>query len=65
MRGDQQIEGIDLFDTYAPVVSWTTVRFLLVLSVVLKLATKQVDYVSAFIQAYIHDDIYVEMPRGF
>lgn len=65
VRGDQQIEGVDFFDTYAPVVSWTTVRFLLVLSVVLKLATKQVDYVSAFIQAHIHDDVYVEMPRGF
>ena len=45
VRGDQQIEGIDFFDTFAPVVQWSTVRMLLVLSLTLGLATKQVDYV--------------------
>jgi hypothetical protein len=64
-RGDCQIEGVDFFDTYAPVVSWTTVRTLLVLSIVLGLCTKQVDYTLAFCQAPIDTDVYVEMPRGF
>jgi hypothetical protein len=67
VRGDCQIDGVDVFDTYAPVVSWTTVRLLLILSVVLGLSTKQVDYTAAFVQAELDDDehIYVEMPRGF
>lgn len=30
VRGDQHIEGVDIFDTYTPVVSWITVRLVLV-----------------------------------
>jgi hypothetical protein len=45
VRGDCQIDNVDVFDTYAPVVSWTTLRLLLILSVVLSLATQQVDYI--------------------
>jgi hypothetical protein len=52
-RGDRQIHGVDFFDTYAPVVSWTTVRLMLMLSLELGLATKQVDYTAAFVHAPI------------
>ena len=31
VRGDLQTEGVDYFDTYAPVVQWSTVRMLLTL----------------------------------
>lgn len=47
-------------------VSWNTVRLLLILSLVLWLATKQVDYTTAFIHAPIRNkEVYVKMPRGF
>ena len=46
-RGDRQIEGIDYFLTFAPVVNWQTVRIMLALSIVLGLLTKQVDYTAA------------------
>ena len=67
VRGDCQIDGIDVFDTFAPVVSWQTVRLLLILSIVLGLATTQVDYTAAFVQAELgaHEEVFVEMPRGF
>jgi len=64
-RGDQQIYGTDYFDTFAPVVSWTTVRILLVLSVIFELDTKQVDNTCAFLHAPITENVYVHMPRGF
>lgn len=80
VRGDKQIEGVDYFDTFAPVVNWNTVRLLLILSVLLELKTKQIDYTAAFVHAPINTDpeflklseeeqrrqsVYVECPRGY
>jgi hypothetical protein len=64
-RGYEQTEGVDYFETFAPVVEWTTVRFLLTMSLILGLHTAQVDYVAAFVQADIDTEVFVEMPRGF
>jgi hypothetical protein len=36
-RGDQQLEGINLFETYAPVVQWTTIHLMFVIEVLLGL----------------------------
>eukprot|EP00957_Ditylum_brightwellii_P153280 11665901-Ditylum_brightwellii.AAC.1 len=33
VRGDQQVEGIDYFETHAPVVSWSTLRTVMTLAV--------------------------------
>ena len=52
-----QIEGVDFFNTFAPVVQWATVRLLLNLSITLNLDSVQVDYVSAFWQAPIKEDV--------
>ena len=65
VRGDQQIEGLDVFETFAPVVTWITVRILLVLSMILQLETQQVDYTNAFCQAPLDQTIFVELPAGF
>ena len=65
VRGDTQTEGVDYFESFAPVVSWTTVRLLLILSVMLDLKTSQVDYVAAFCQAPMKDDVYIELPQGW
>ena len=65
VRGDQQIQGVDFNETFSPVVSWNTVRLMLILSQVMNLANVQVDYVAAFTQAPIDTDVYCEMPQGF
>ena len=79
-RGDRHLEGVDFFETFAPVVNWNTVRLLLVMSIVMGLATSQADCTAAFVQSPIDKDpnwdsmtpeeqaksgVYVEMPRGF
>ena len=79
-RGDRQIEGVDYFETFAPVCNWTTIRLMLILSAQLGLATKQVDFTAAFVHADIDKPpnyeemtpeeqaktgVFIEMPRGF
>jgi len=65
VRGDRQIQDVDFHETWAPVVNWNTVRPMLILSQVLGLSTKQVDYTTAFLHAPIEEEVYVAMPRGF
>jgi hypothetical protein len=67
VRGDQQVHGVDFFETYAPVVQWTTIRLMLILEFLLKLKSKQGDITAAFVHANVEEgeNIYVEMPRGF
>ncbi len=66
-RGDKQLEGIDYFETWAPVVQWSTIRIILILSIKCGFKTAQCDITAAFIHATLHDHehIYVEQPRGF
>ena len=65
--GSQQQFGIDFTDTYSPVVSWTTVRILMILSKILGLKARQVDYVQAFPQVYLPggEDVYMEIPDSY
>ena len=64
-RGFEQQQGVDYFETFAPVVMWMTVRLLLIMSILMDLETKQIDYTAAFIHAPIDCEVYVEMPKGF
>jgi hypothetical protein len=79
-QGDCQIKGVDFFETYAPVLNWQTVQIMLVMSLLLGLQTKQVDYTAASVHADIDGDpnwdlmseqehkqsrVYIQMPEGF
>ena len=65
VRGDQQVEGEDYFETYAPVTMWSTVRTMFTLSLICNLTTVQVDYTNAFAQAKLKEEVYIEIPKGF
>jgi hypothetical protein len=65
VRGDQQIAGIDYFDSYAPVTMWYTIRMMFILSIIYDWHSVQVDYTNAFAQAYLKELVYIEIPRGF
>eukprot|EP00957_Ditylum_brightwellii_P080225 6101764-Ditylum_brightwellii.AAC.1 len=60
-----QKEGIDFFDTFAPVISWHTVRILLIFTAILSLASAQVYCTAAFIQSAIDTLVHVHQPKGW
>jgi hypothetical protein len=62
VRGDLQ-EGE--FETYAPVVAWSTVRFFLVFAITFDWHTCSIDFSNAFVQSVLHDDVWIHLPRGF
>ena len=61
----QQQYGIDYWETYAPVIHWSTIRMVLVLSALLKLKSRQVDYTQAFPQAPLDNDVFMRIPQGW
>ena len=65
MRRDKQIEGVDYFDTYAPVVQWSTVKLVLTMVLDNNWTTRQVDYTNAFAQADLKEEVYIEPPKDF
>ena len=66
-RGDLQKvkEGEGSLDTYAPVVSWITVRLMLIFALILNLKTRQIDFSNAFAQADLTEPVYMELPADF
>ena len=67
VRGDRQREGINFFETWAPVVQWSTVRLMMVLAAKLRLHSAQCDITAAFVHSPLppEEEIYVHQPRGF
>ena len=66
-RGDTQTEGVNYFETWAPVVMWSTGCIVMVLVATLDLISVQCDITAAFIHACIPatETIYVPQPCGF
>jgi len=63
VHGGQSIKGIHYWDTYSPVVSWSTVRLVLILALIHGWAMRSVDFVLAFPQADVKTDIYLKLPK--
>ena len=68
VRGDlQQKYNLAEPDTYAPVVNWSTIRLMLVLTQQLNLSTVHLDFSNAFAQADIPEgsEVYLEPPPRY
>ena len=62
--GSRMQKGKDYDLTYAPVATWASIRMLLVMVLLHKWKTVQLDYVLAFPQAPINRELYMRLPKG-
>lgn len=64
--GSKQKEGVDYWQTFAPVISWPVARLILIMVILAGWYTRQIDYVLAYTQADVEmDNLYMELPKGF
>ena len=63
-QGFFQVFGEDYDQTYSPVAKFTSIRTVLAISAQLGLTVRQMDVDTVFLNAPIHEDIWVRMPKG-
>lgn len=64
-KGFKQKEGVDYFDTYAPVARIASIRVLLALASINKLYVHQMDVKTAFLNGDLEEEVYMDQPEGF
>ena len=60
--GHKSIENVDYWEIYYPVVSWSTVRLILVLALINNWTMRSIDFLMAFPQAATKTDLYMKHP---
>ncbi|GKC47871.1 zinc finger, CCHC-type containing protein [Tanacetum coccineum] len=65
IKGFRQKEGIDYFDTFAPVARITTIRLLLALAAIHNLVIHQMDVKTTFLNDDFEEEVYMKQPEGF
>ena len=63
-QGFFQIFGVDYTDTYSPEAKFVSIRIILALCVQLGLIIRTMDVDTAFLNAELDEDIWVEIPEG-
>ena len=65
IQGFRQKEGIDYFNTYAPVTRITTVSLLIALVAIQNLVIHQMDVETTFLNGNLEEEVYMKQPEGF
>lgn len=64
-KGFSQIYGENYSETFAPTVSYSSIRAMLAFAAKENLAIQQIDIKTAFLNSPIEEEVYVEQPEGF
>ena len=65
LKGFEQKYGIDYVNTYAPTLHLKSLKLMLAIVAILDLEMVQIDYTTAFLNAPIDENLYMEQPDGF
>lgn len=65
VKGCSQKFGIDFKETFAPVVRYNSIRYLIALATKFDLDIHQMDAFTAFLNGDLKEEIYMEQPAGF
>nr|GFA37257.1 zinc finger, CCHC-type [Tanacetum cinerariifolium] len=65
MNLQKKYEGIDYFDTYAPVARISTIRLLITLASIHNLIIRQMDVKTTFLNGDLEEEVYMNQPLGF
>lgn len=60
-----QKEGVDYFDTYAPITRITSIKVLLALTSICNLYVHQIDIKTTFLNGNLDEEVYVEQQEEF
>ena len=64
-KGLTQREGIDYYETYAPVSSKDSLRIVMALVAHFDLELHQMDVKTAFLNGELNEEVYMQQPQGF
>ncbi|KAK8499668.1 hypothetical protein V6N12_002140 [Hibiscus sabdariffa] len=64
-QGYTQGEGIDFDETYAPIARMEAIRMLLEFACHHEFKLFQMDVKRAFLNGFMNEEVYVELPHGF
>ena len=62
--GNRQVHGLDYNETYAPVVTMTTIRSVLAIVACFNLELEQMDVKTAFLNGDLYENVYMAVPEG-
>lgn len=64
VRGYEQVEGYDFFETFSPVARYDSIRALIAIAAQFNLTYTQFDVQTAFLNGYLEEQVYTSVPEG-
>ena len=65
LHGGKQEHGINYWETYAALLAWPTIQFMLTQAIIMGWKTRQIDFTLAYPQAEAECQLYMDIPKGF